>query len=110
MQHVQAIFDKLREHGFYLKLSKCELFKSSVPYLCHVISCAGIRPDPKKFSAVENWPTPQCVFDVQSFLGLANYFIRYIRTFSKYAAPLINLTKGNISRRKSESVKISWTN
>jgi hypothetical protein len=80
-----------------------------VPYLGHVISSAGIRSDPNKVSAVENWPTPQCVFDVRSFLGLANYFRRYIHNFSKHAAPLINLTKENISKRKSVSVKISWT-
>jgi hypothetical protein len=60
--------------GFYLQLSKCEFFKSSVPYLGHVISSTGIRPDPKKVFVVENWPTPQSVFDVRSFLGLVNYF------------------------------------
>jgi hypothetical protein len=104
VKHVQAVFEKLQEHGCYLKLSKCQFFKSSVPYLGHVISSAGIRPDPKKVLAVENWPTPTCVFDVRSFLGLANYFRRYIHDFSKHAAPLINLTKGNISKRKSVSV------
>jgi hypothetical protein len=54
VMHVQAVFEKLQEHGFYLKLSKCEFFKSSVPYLGHVISSAGIKPNPKKVSAVEN--------------------------------------------------------
>jgi hypothetical protein len=73
------------------------------------MSSAGIMPDPRKVSAVENWPTPQCVFEVRSFLGLANYFRRYIHNFSKFAAPLINLTKGDISKRKSVSVQISWT-
>jgi hypothetical protein len=53
VMHVQTVFKKLQEHGFSLKLSKCEFFKSSVQYLGHVIS-----------SAVENWPTPTCVFDV----------------------------------------------
>jgi hypothetical protein len=110
VMHVQAVFEKMQEQGFFLKMSKFEFFKSSVPYLGHVISSAGIRPDPKKVSAVENWPTPTSVFDVRSFLGLANYFRRYIHDFSKHAAPLINLTKGNISKRKSVSVKIAWNN
>jgi hypothetical protein len=59
-------------------------------------------------SADEKWPTPQSVFDVRSFLGLANYFRRHIHNFSKHAAPLIELTKGNISKRKSVGVKIAW--
>jgi hypothetical protein len=106
VKDVQAVFDKLQEHVF-LKLSKCEFFKSSVPYLGHVISSSGMWPDPKKVSAFENWPTPQCVFDRRSFLGIANYFRRYIHNFSKHTAPLINLTKGKISKIKSVSVKIS---
>jgi hypothetical protein len=105
VKHVQAVFEKLQEHGFYLKLRKCEFFKSSVPYLGHVISSAGIKSDPKKVSAVKHWPTPTCVLDVRIFLGLANYFRHYIHNFSKHAAPLINLTKGNISKRNSVSVK-----
>ena len=108
VKHVREVFEKLESSGFYLKLKKCEFFKSSVPYLGHVISSEGIRPDPKKVSAVENWPTPQSVFDVRSFLGLANYFRRYIHNFSKHAAPMIELTKGNVSKRKSVGVKIAW--
>jgi hypothetical protein len=63
------------------------------PIMGHVISSAGIRPDPKKVSALENWPTRTCVFDVHSFLGLANYFRRYIHAFSKHATPTDNLDK-----------------
>jgi hypothetical protein len=81
VDHVRQVFEKLQQHGFYRKLPKCELFKSIVSYLGHIISSEGIRPDTKKITVVKYWPTPKSVFDVRSFLGLANYFRRYIEIF-----------------------------
>jgi hypothetical protein len=66
-------------------------------------------PHPKKLSAVKDWPTPKNILDVRSFLGLPNYFRRYVHDFSKIAVPLINLTKGNVSRRQSSTSWIVWT-
>jgi hypothetical protein len=84
--------------GSFLKLSKCDFFQTSITYRGHLINCDGIMPDPKKLSAVKDWPTPKNILDVRSFLGLANYFRRYVHDFSEIAVPLINLTKGNVSR------------
>jgi hypothetical protein len=66
-------------------------------------------PDPKKLSAVKDWPTPKSILDVRSFLGLANNFRRYVKSLSEIAVPLINLTKGNVSRRQSSTSLIVWT-
>jgi hypothetical protein len=55
-------------------MAKCEFFKESVEYLGHVISAQGIATDPKKVEAVQNWPTPANLKDVQSFLGLCNHY------------------------------------
>jgi predicted aspartyl protease len=109
VKHVEIVLKRLRENHFALKMKKCEFFKSQIPYLGHIISKDGITPDPKKLSAVQSWPTPNSVLDVRSFLGLANYFRRYIQKFSEKAAPLINLTKGNVSKRKSATTAILWT-
>jgi hypothetical protein len=100
---------RIKEHGFFLKLSKCEFFQTSITYLGHCINCDGIMPDPKKLSAVKDWPTPKSILDVRSILGFANYFRRYVKSFIEIAVPLINLTKGNVSRRQSSTSWIVWT-
>ena len=56
-----------------LQPSKCELLKTSLLYLDHVVSEDGIRTDPKKIEAVLQWPIPVTVTDVRSFIGLTNY-------------------------------------
>ena len=81
--HVETVVNKIKEHGSFLKLSKCEFFQTTNKYLGHLINCDGIMPDPKKLSAVKDWPTPKSILDVRSFLGLANYFRRYVKNFSE---------------------------
>jgi hypothetical protein len=61
--------------------------------LGHIVDKQGIRPDPKKVEAVQTWPVPKNVHDVRSFLGLVNYFRKFIEQCSKIAVPLTNLTK-----------------
>jgi hypothetical protein len=97
VRHVEEILNRLRLYHFFLKMKKREFFKSEIPYLGHLITKDGTKPDPKKVSVIKEWPTPTYVFDVRSFLGLANYFRRYINHFSEMASPMINLTKGNIT-------------
>ena len=93
-QHLKQIFKILREHKLYAKLSKCDFFTSRVEFLGHVISDEGISVGPKKVKAVAEWPTPKDKTEVRSFLGLANYYRRFVKEFSKIAAPMTNLLKG----------------
>ena len=72
-----TVFQKLREAGLKLQPSKCELFKTSLLYLGHVVSEDIIRTDPKKIEAVLQWPVPMTVTNVRSFLGLTNYYRRF---------------------------------
>jgi hypothetical protein len=73
-------------------MAKCAFFKESVEYLGHIISAQGIATDPKKVETVQNWPPPTNLKDVQSFLGLCNYYHRFIQDYSKIATPLTDLT------------------
>lgn len=91
--HLREVLDTLRKHKLYAKLSKCSFFDREAPFLGHIVSESGIRPDPGKISAILNWPPPRNVPEVRSFLGLANHLKRFIKDFSVLSAPLTELTK-----------------
>jgi transposase InsO family protein len=93
IDHVRKVMKALQARDLPLKLSKCEFHKQRVAFLGYIISKQGLEPDPKKIEAIAEWPEPRNVKDVQSFLGLANYYRRFIKGFSEVAAPLTALTK-----------------
>ena len=99
VQHVRKVLEKLREKDLPVKLSKCEFHKQRIRFLGYIVSTDGLAPDPDKIKAVEEWPTPTNVKEVQSFLGFANYYRRFIKGFSGIAAPLSALTKKDVEFR-----------
>ena len=96
-EHLQQVLQLLRQHQLFGKISKCEFFKKSVEYLGHIISSNGISTDPKKVEAVKNWPQPKNLKDLQSFLGLCNYYRWFILDYSQVAAPLTDLTHKDVA-------------
>jgi hypothetical protein len=90
-EHLHLVLQKLRENQLYGKLSKCEFWLKEVSFLGHIISEGGISVDPTKVKSVSSWNTPQNLSDIQSFLGLAGYYRRFIEGFSKIAKPMIEL-------------------
>lgn len=95
-RHLRMVLQTLREKRLYAKLSKCEFGKSEVPFLGHVISGAGVATDPEKIVSIEKWGTPRNLKEVRSFLGLAGYYMKFIRNYSDIAAPLTHLSKKGI--------------
>ena len=73
----------LRDRELYAKLSKCEFWLSSISFLGHVINEEDISVDPCKIEAIVYWPTPTNVSEVCSFLGLAGYYRKFVRTFRR---------------------------
>ena len=65
-------------------------------FLGHIIGHDGIKPDPCKIVAVQNFPKPTNQSEIQSFLGLANYYRKFIQNFSKIVQPITSLLKKNI--------------
>jgi hypothetical protein len=100
-QHVREVLALLRKHKLYAKRSKCTFFTQSVDFLGFVVTSEGIKPDPRKIQAIQDWPTPKSTTDVRAFHGLASYYRKFIKGFSNIAAPLTALT-GSLS-------KFQWT-
>ena len=107
LEHLQKVFALLREHNLKAKAKKCEFFKQELKFLGHIVSGRGMRPDPKKVETVTQWPTPQSVFDVRAFLGLANYFRRYIQGYARIALPLNGLLKG-LDKKDRKGKLMRW--
>jgi hypothetical protein len=79
----------------YAKFSKCEFWLTKVTFLGHVISAGGVLVDPGKVKDVLHWMPPTTASEIQSFLGLAGYYHRFIKDFSKIAKPIMKLLEKN---------------
>ena len=101
LDRLRVVFQRLRQGNLKLKPKKCVLFQRKVLYLGHIVTSEGIATDPEKVRVIEEWPTPMCVRDVRSFLGLASYYRRFVKGFADLARPLYNLEK--------KSVRFHWT-
>ena len=101
LHHLQQVLDRLKSAGLKIQPSKCHFLQREVIFLGHVVSSTGVSPDPSKTSKIKEWPTPKCVQEVQQFLGLANYYRRFIKNFATIAKPLHQTTE----RRKP----FKWT-
>jgi hypothetical protein len=95
-QHLEQALAVLREHQLYANLKKCSFAKPELLYLGHVVSKEGIKVDPVKIRAIQDWAVPESVPHLRSFLGLATYFRKFIRDFSRIAAPLHRLTRKDV--------------
>jgi hypothetical protein len=90
-EHLRLVLEKLRSNKLYGKFSKCEFWLTEVAFLGHVISAGGVSVDPGKIKDVLNWMPPTTASEIQSFLGLAGYYHRFIKDFSKIAKPMTKL-------------------
>lgn len=101
-EHIRLVLEVLRKEQLYAKLSKCDFNKIEVPFLGHIVGRNGIRVNPKKIETVANWPIPEDVTQLRQFLGLTNYFRKFIRGYSTLTAPLHDLT------HKGTDFRTSW--
>lgn len=101
-QHEERLFrtlQRLKKFGLKLDPGKCKFFQTTVTHLGHVCSKDGIRPDPNKISAVMEWPIPDNIGELKSFLGFAGYYRRFVKDFSRLCKPLNALTSGYVPRK-----------
>ena len=96
LHNLQQVLDRLRQAGLKLHPRKCHFLQHEVTFLGHVVSQKGVSPDPNKTSKVAQWPTPKSAKEVQQFLGLANYYRKFIKNFAGMARPLHRLTEKGV--------------
>ena len=93
LEHVRTVLEILRANKLFAKASKCTFGPQNFDYLGFILRPNRIAISPHKTEAIEKWPTPRNKKDVQSFLGLINYYRRCIKNCSQIAKPLTELTK-----------------
>ena len=88
IRNLDAVLKRLQSHGISLKQSKCSFLKDSVEYLGHVVNSTGLHTSPKKVEAVKEAPRPTNQTQLRSFLGLLQYYSKFIPHLSTMIGPL----------------------
>ncbi|GMI83616.1 hypothetical protein HRI_002030900 [Hibiscus trionum] len=95
LMHLRKVLQVLRENELYIKREKCSFAQQEVPFLGHIIGGGKIRMDPSKVRAIDDWEPPTKVTELRSFLGLANYYRKFVQGYSAVATPLTELLKND---------------
>ena len=101
---LRAVLNRIHDAELKLKLAKCKLFCEQVVYLGHVISLAGVSPDPAKLRVLGYWLRPTTVRELQSFLGFVNFYSDFIDKQTSLTSSLYDLTA---ARKGTERVHFS---
>src|SRR6202044_1522029 len=107
-QHVREVLRRLRKHGLYARPDKCHFSADSVSYLGFILSKEGLKMDPSKIQTIQDWPKPRKVKDVQSFLGFANFYRRFISDYSDIVIPLTHLTCKGVAWNFTDDARKSF--
>ena len=101
LHSLELVLIRVAKYGLQLKSTKYNLFRTSVPFLGHIVGRAGLECDPNKLSAVANWIPPSTIKRVRKFLGFTGYYRRFVPDYSTVAQPLVRLL--------GKDCKFKWT-
>ncbi|KAG7297849.1 hypothetical protein JYU34_018592 [Plutella xylostella] len=93
LQAVHEVLSRLKKHGLKIKIQKCEFFADKVKYLGFIIDKNGISADPEKVKAILEMQHPKNVSDLRSFLGMVNFYGKFVNGLSTILAPMHRLLK-----------------
>ena len=88
LQRFEAVLQRLQKHGFRLKKAKCKYMAESVEYLGYRLDAIGLHATDEKLQAILQAPTPRDVQELRSFLGLVNYYGKFISNLATILYPL----------------------
>ena len=106
-EHVRKVLNRLQEFGLYCNTAKCEFGVRTIGFLGFVVREDGVSMEYNRITAIEDWPAPKNIKNVQVFLGFANFYRRFIKNYAKKSAPISDLLKGQdaVSKRKKKGEK-----
>src|SRR5690606_17394095 len=107
LRHIRTVFERLQHYGVVINLSKCSFGKSEVEFLGHLVTSDGIRPLPSKVEAILNYPRPHTVKQLQRYLGIVNFYRRFIPNASTLQAPLHEIVPRKLHKNSMPS--LIWT-
>lgn len=105
MEHLRIIFQRLRDYGLTINVAKCDFAKPSVKFLGHQISEDGISPFPSKVDAITNFPKPTTHKELRKFIGMVNYYRKFLPHAALYQSHLHDLINGS---KKTDKRPLRW--
>ena len=107
LKDLEALFERLSEYNLKINALKCEFFKDSLEYLGHKVTPSGISPLPSKVEAIKNFPLPETYRQLRRFIGMLQYYNRFLRHAATILAPLNDLLSGYKKNKRNK--KVAWT-
>lgn len=92
IEHLENIFRRILHCNMTLNIQKSQFFKEEVRFLGFIFSDDGMRPDPRKIQAIQEFPVPKNQKQVRGFLGLCQFFSKFLRTYADTVKPILHLT------------------
>lgn len=96
LKNLANILQRLRKFNLKLKVEKTKFMCKEVHYLGHIVGVDGIRTDPRKIECMSNFPIPKTLVELQRFLGMCNYYRKYVEGYSKITKPMNTLCKNDV--------------
>ncbi|XP_043287520.1 uncharacterized protein K02A2.6-like [Venturia canescens] len=93
LQNLKETFERLSKAGLKLNKEKCVFFQSEVRYLGHILNKDGLKKNPEKVEAIINAPKPTNIKELQAFIGMVNYYAKFVPKFADIISPLYNILK-----------------
>eukprot|EP00882_Tetradesmus_deserticola_P001192 GHRQ01001290.1.p1 GENE.GHRQ01001290.1~~GHRQ01001290.1.p1 ORF type:complete len:1007 (-),score=112.72 GHRQ01001290.1:2410-5226(-) len=107
-EHLRIILDILKQHNLTAAVAKCSFYQQEVLFLGHIVDANGVRVDPAKVKAVKEFPVPTDVSHLRSFLGMTNYFRKFIKRYAQVVHPMTDLLKGEVAFQWSTACQTAF--
>jgi len=108
-KHLRILFERLEAHGLTVQPTKCEFAVPQLTFLGHVVSAKGIAPLPDRVTAIQEFPRPTSTRKLREFLGLVNFYRRFVPHCADIVQPLTTLLRQTKPKTKLKTEPLVWS-